>query len=60
MKFPILLFTWIRSQPLWKIISSSTKRHDDDKILTKTMINNYAKNKLPFPAGKKRYSRSIC
>ena len=25
---------------------ASTKRHEDDKILTKTMINNYAKNKL--------------
>ena len=29
---------------------ASTKRHEDDKILTKTMINNYAKNKL-LPAG---------
>ena len=28
---------------------ASTKRHDDDKILTKTMINNYAKNKLLPP-----------
>ncbi len=37
---------------------ASTKRHEDDKILTKTMINNYAKNKLlpPLPE-KKRYSR---
>ena len=25
---------------------ASTKRHDDDKILTKTMINNYAKNNI--------------
>ena len=25
---------------------SSSKRYDDDKILTKTMINNYAKNNL--------------
>ena len=25
---------------------SSTKRYEDDKILTKTMINNYAKNNL--------------
>lgn len=34
-----------------------TRRHEDDKILTKTMINNYAKNKLlPAPV-KKRYSR---
>ena len=36
---------------------ASTKRHDDDKILTKTMINNYAKNKLLPPPEKKRYSR---
>ena len=36
---------------------ASSKRHEDDKILTKTMINNYAKNNLlPSPV-KKRYSR---
>ncbi len=35
----------------------STKRHEDDKILTKTMINNYAKNKLLPAPDKKRYSR---
>ena len=36
---------------------ASTKRHDDDKILTKTMINNYTKNHvLPSP-DKKKYSR---
>ena len=29
------------------------KRHDDDKILTKTMINNYAKNNL-LPAPEKK------
>lgn len=35
----------------------STKRHGDDKILTKTMINNYAKNNLlPSPV-KKKYSK---
>jgi len=33
------------------------KRYDDDKILTKTMINNYAKNQvLPAPE-KKQYTR---
>lgn len=32
---------------------SSTKRHEEDKILTKTMINNYAKNNLlPLPQRK--------
>ena len=35
---------------------SSSKRYDDDKILTKTMINNYAKNKLLPPPVKKKYS----
>ena len=35
----------------------SSKRYEDDKILTKTMINNYAKNELlPTPL-KKKYSK---
>lgn len=36
---------------------ASTKRYDEDKILTKTMINNYAKNDLLPPPTKKKYSR---
>ncbi|MDO4601289.1 MAG: DUF1836 domain-containing protein [Eubacteriales bacterium] len=36
---------------------ASTKRYPDDKILTKTMINNYAKNKLLPSPEKKRYSK---
>lgn len=36
---------------------ASTKRYPDDKILTKTMINNYAKNKLLPPPEKKRYTK---
>ena len=36
---------------------ASTKRHEDDKILTKTMINNYAKNDLLPPPNKKKYSK---
>lgn len=36
---------------------SSSKRHPDDKILTKTMINNYAKNNLLPPPVKKKYSK---
>ncbi|MDO4519269.1 MAG: DUF1836 domain-containing protein [Eubacteriales bacterium] len=36
---------------------ASTKRYPEDKILTKTMINNYAKNKLLPPPEKKRYSK---
>lgn len=36
---------------------TSTKRYPDDKILTKTMINNYAKNNLLPSPEKKRYSK---
>lgn len=36
---------------------SKSKRHEDDKILTKTMINNYAKNNLLPPPVKKKYSK---
>ena len=36
---------------------SSTKRYDGDKILTKTMINNYTKNNLLPPPVKKKYSK---
>lgn len=35
----------------------STKRHEDDKVLTKTMINNYAKNNLLPPPVRKKYSK---
>lgn len=36
---------------------SSSKRFEEDKILTKTMINNYTKNNLLPPPEKKKYSR---
>lgn len=36
---------------------SSSKRYEEDKILTKTMINNYAKNNLLPSPEKKRYSK---
>lgn len=36
---------------------SDSKRHEDDKILTKTMINNYTKNDLLPPPVKKKYSK---
>jgi DNA-binding transcriptional MerR regulator len=36
---------------------AETKRNDDEKILTKTMINNYAKGKLIFPIQNKKYSK---
>ena len=35
----------------------SCKRHPDDKILTKTMINNYTKNRVIPPPEKKKYSK---
>ncbi len=35
----------------------ASKRHESDKILTKTMINNYAKNDLLPPPEKKKYSK---
>lgn len=34
-----------------------TKRNGDDKLLTKTMINNYAKFRLLPPPEKKKYSK---
>ncbi len=36
---------------------NETKRYEDDKVLTKTMINNYAKGKLIFPIQNKKYSK---
>ena len=36
---------------------SASKRYESDKILTKTMINNYAKNDLLPPPTKKKYSK---
>lgn len=33
------------------------KRAPEDKILTKTMINNYSKNRLLPPSNKKKYSK---
>ncbi|WP_419954220.1 DUF1836 domain-containing protein [Neobacillus niacini] len=34
-----------------------SKRNTEDKVLTKTMINNYAKGKLIFPIKNKKYSK---
>ena len=36
---------------------SVSKRYEEDKILTKTMINNYAKNNLLPPPEKKKYTK---
>ena len=35
----------------------ANRRNADDKVLTKTMINNYAKNNLLPPPDKKKYTR---
>jgi hypothetical protein len=35
----------------------ASKRYEDDKLLTKTMINNYAKSRLLPPPEKKKYSK---
>ncbi|MFR3727970.1 DUF1836 domain-containing protein [Lacrimispora sp.] len=35
----------------------NTKRYPEDKVLTKTMINNYAKNNLLPAPNKKKYTR---
>lgn len=35
----------------------SSKRYTEDKLLTKTMINNYTKNELLPPPNKKKYSK---
>ena len=36
---------------------SNSKRKDSDKVLTKTMINNYAKAKLLMSIKNKKYSK---
>jgi hypothetical protein len=36
---------------------SHTKRNSEEKLLTKTMINNYAKDKLFIPIKNKKYSK---
>ena len=36
---------------------NANKRSEDDKTMTKTMINNYTKNNLLPPPDKKRYSK---
>jgi hypothetical protein len=36
---------------------ADSRRNDEEKVLTKTMINNYAKGKLIFPIKNKKYSR---
>ena len=40
-----------------KRLRNTTRNPEEDKILTKTMINNYAKNDLLPPPEKKKYSK---
>jgi len=40
-----------------KKLRNTTRKPDEDKILTKTMINNYAKNDLLPPPVKKKYTK---
>ncbi len=42
---------------LFEVGLNKTKRNEDDKLLTKTMINNYTKGKILMPAKNKKYSR---
>lgn len=42
---------------LFETKMESTKRNPEDKVLTKTMINNYAKGKLLMPIKNKKYSK---
>ncbi|MBD5550784.1 MAG: DUF1836 domain-containing protein [Lachnospiraceae bacterium] len=38
-------------------LKPATRNPEDDKIMTKTMINNYVKNRLIPPPDKKKYSK---
>ena len=42
---------------LFESSMSPLKRNKEEKVLTKTMINNYAKGKLLFPINNKKYSK---
>lgn len=41
---------------LFQNVYGETLRNDSEKVLTKTMINNYSKGKLLFPIQNKKYS----
>ena len=43
--------------PMDKNLSAAARHGNEDKILTKTMINNYAKNNLLPAPNKKKYSK---
>lgn len=41
---------------LFQNVYGETLRNDSEKVLTKTMINNYSKGKLLFPIQNKKYT----
>ena len=43
---------------LFDVNLADNKRHEDDKLLTKTMINNYSKEGLLKPIKGKKYSKN--
>jgi hypothetical protein len=43
---------------LFETSFADVKRNEEEKILTKTMINNYAKGKLFYPVQNKKYTRN--
>lgn len=43
---------------LFETSFAEAKRNNEEKILTKTMINNYAKGKLFYPVQNKKYTRN--
>lgn len=43
---------------LFETSFADAKRNEEEKILTKTMINNYAKGKLFYPVHNKKYTRN--
>ena len=49
--------TWIRLYSFFESKLSYTKRNEEDKILTKTMINNYAKGNLLMKIKNKKYTK---
>ncbi len=57
MKFQISIYIWTKVIQLFENKFSESRRNSEEKVLTKTMINNYAKGKLVFPIHNKKYSK---
>lgn len=56
--FPDLDLYMDQVMQLFETRLAYTKRNDDDKILTKTMINNYAKDNLLIKIKNKKYNKN--